>query len=108
MWPKPAAWGPNMSGSARGERRRGLVERLDVAQRKADLLRTDRPAHAMFADAQLERLARALFDAADHAVAIGFFDRVAVDVAVMLEPLRGGLIGKLGRASCRERGCQSV
>src|SRR3546814_20430071 len=98
MWPKPAAWGPNMSGSARGERRRGLVERLDVAQRKADLLRTDRPAHAMFAGAQLERLARAPFGAADNAVSTGLFERVDVYVAVMLHP-RGGGPTRTGRGS---------
>src|SRR3990167_6900983 len=74
-------------GLARSERGRLGLERLDVAQREAHLLRTDGAADAVTADAQRERLAGAFLDAADHAGVADLLDGIAVRRAFMLETL---------------------
>ena len=67
-------------------------ERLYVAEGEAHLLRADGTAHAVGTDAQCKRFAGAFLDAADDADVTNLGDGVAVAAALMLEPLRCGLL----------------
>ena len=91
------------AGSARGEGGRLDLERLDVAQREAHLLRADGAAHAVAADAERERLAAAFLDAVDHAGVAHPGDGVALGRAFMLETLDRFILGERGGRRQREQ-----